>query len=253
MELELIKQGSTGELVVMWQEFLTEVGCYVGPLHPMFDDETTSATRRLEARLGYDEDGVVDGQLWGYALQNGLAGVESRHPTPPAPPFKALTTMQKHNRFGLIRSVADSVLPDGIRITNDWAGINLIRVDIPQATKVPCMPHKGIIMNKAMAAPIQALFAAWEDQGLLRLIQSWGGLYCARYVRRSPGVLSSHAWGTAFDINAQWNGLGMVPTPAHKSGSVIPLVEAANRLGFWWGGHWKRPDGMHFELAKDVL
>jgi hypothetical protein len=34
-------------------------------------------------------------------------------------------------------------------------------------------------------------------------------------------------------------------------GCLRELVEIANGLGFYWGGHFSgRPDGMHFELAE---
>ena len=35
----------------------------------------------------------------------------------------------------------------------------------------------------------------------------------------------------------------------HK-GSVRQLVPIANELGFYWGGHFNRRDGMHFEMAR---
>jgi hypothetical protein len=31
---------------------------------------------------------------------------------------------------------------------------------------------------------------------------------------------------------------------------VRELVEIANEWGFYWGGHFTRKDGMHFEIAK---
>ncbi len=63
--------------------------------------------------------------------------------------------------------------------------------------------------------------------------------------------LSNHAYGTAFDINAAQNGLGVEPAAIGKRGCVRELVPLANRHGFFWGGHFsKRKDGMHFEVGK---
>jgi hypothetical protein len=63
--------------------------------------------------------------------------------------------------------------------------------------------------------------------------------------------LSNHAFGGAFDINDQWNGLGETPALVGARGCVRELVEIANRFGFFWGGHYShRPDGMHFEIAR---
>jgi hypothetical protein len=65
--------------------------------------------------------------------------------------------------------------------------------------------------------------------------------------------LSNHAWGTAFDINVQWNGLGITPAFRNEAGSVRDLVEIAYQNGFYWGGWFKsRQDGMHFEVYKIV-
>jgi hypothetical protein len=55
---------------------------------------------------------------------------------------------------------------------------------------------------------LEALWAAWEKAGLLRLVRSYDGGFYPRYKRLQahiPANLSNHSWGTAFDINAQWN------------------------------------------------
>jgi hypothetical protein len=63
--------------------------------------------------------------------------------------------------------------------------------------------------------------------------------------------LSNHAFSSALDINQRWNGLGMIPALEDAQGSLRELVPIANEHGFFWGGHFKRrPDGMHFEVAK---
>jgi len=66
---------------------------------------------------------------------------------------------------------------------------------------------------------------------------------------RGSTNLSRHAWGTAFDINVPWNGLNVVPPRVGDKGSVRELVTIANKHGFYWGGHFGRLDGMHFEIA----
>jgi len=251
MELGIIKRGSTGDLVAMWQEFLLGEGYYQGQLHATFDAATERATKSLEHTLKYEEDGIVDSQLWGHAFKRGYALLTTPYEMPQIPDFHALNVEQKNNLFGRIVAKPAPTLsnPEGLTIVNNWQAENLTTLVIPQLAA-----NGGkVSVNKKMAAPMTALFAAWEDHGLISYIRSWGGCWCPRYVRRAPGVLSSHAWGTAFDINAKWNGLGRVPAPEGKIGSVIRLVEDANRFGFWWGGHWTRPDGMHFELAKEVL
>jgi predicted lactoylglutathione lyase len=44
--------------------------------------------------------------------------------------------------------------------------------------------------------------------------------------------------------------LGCVPALVGKDGSVRKLVEIAHQNGFFWGGHFTRLDGMHWEIAK---
>jgi hypothetical protein len=35
-----------------------------------------------------------------------------------------------------------------------------------------------------------------------------------------------------------------------EHGCLLELVPIANEHGFYWGGHFSRKDGMHFEIAK---
>ncbi|KAK0039538.1 M15 family metallopeptidase [Biomphalaria pfeifferi] len=138
-----------------------------------------------------------------------------------------------------------------IRITDGWAGNNIVKVFIPQLIGIEGAPSDGIVFfHRAGAEQLKALFAAWQKAGLLHYVKSWAGSFVPRMVRGSKTQLSNHAFGSAFDINAAWNGLGKTPTAADKTGTVIPLVKIANEHGFFWGGHYNsRKDGMHFELA----
>jgi hypothetical protein len=55
--------------------------------------------------------------------------------------------------------------------------------------------------------------------------------------------MSLHSWGLAVDFNAAWNGFGAVPTMSPE------LVACFTDAGFAWGGVWKKPDGMHHQIA----
>lgn len=252
MELKILKRGMKGPLVGVWQEFLFGELLYTGSIDQDFGNKTDRATKSYEKARGFPKDGIVDDELWAAAILDGLFLSGSRSALPPAPGFKPLSVAQKHKLFGVIESVPAPTRgnPEGIRITNDWQSKNLIKVKVPQLEWTDDTPKNcSIFVNKVAAEPIKALFKRWEEEGLMRYVDSWAGSWAPRYVRRSPGVLSSHAWGTAFDINAAWNGLSRRPAGVDSTGTVIPLVRAANELGFWWGGHWERPDGMHFELV----
>ena len=253
MQLQILKRGMKGPLVGLWQEFLHGEGLYKHRIDRDFGGKTDTATKKYERGEALPPDGIVDDILWASAISRGLVVVGSRWLLPNKPKFKPLSVSMKHKRFGVIKSKAAPTARnrEAIKITNNWQAENLARVKVPQLIAVDGAPRSGrIFVHKKAVEPVKTLFQLWEKRGLLKHVRSWAGSWVPRYVRRAPGILSSHAWGTAFDINAAWNGLGRSPAAADRTGTVIPLVKAANECGFWWGGHWKRPDGMHFELVQ---
>jgi hypothetical protein len=56
--------------------------------------------------------------------------------------------------------------------------------------------------------------------------------------------LSRHAWGGALDINTSGNCFGCTPHQPRR------LVKIMRRWGFFWGGTFPTPDGMHFEWLR---
>lgn len=185
---------------------------------------------------------------------------------PPRPNFLPLSYGDREKVFGHIECVPTPTPdnPEGVRITNDFAK-HLVRIHVPQLAKIPGAmlqgkivgrgPKNGMVtLHELAAQPMLDLWNAWEDASLLHLVLTDAGMLVTRYVRGSFSVLSNHSYGTAFDINAPWNGLKKVPALLGKRGCVRELVEIANSLGWWWGGHgwppgYDRLDGMHLELA----
>ena len=84
---------------------------------------------------------------------------------------------------------------------------------------------------------MKTLWQAWETAGLSERILTFEGSYNARFIRGSRTKLSNHPFGSAFDINARWNGLGAFPALEGQEGSVRELINIANEHGFFWGGH----------------
>jgi hypothetical protein len=141
-----------------------------------------------------------------------------------------------------------------IEILDDWVEQNILTIEIPQLKSILAFgkPFNGLV--RFYKGAVEQLRQAWEDverHRLLDRVLSWDGSFVPRLVRGSTSRPSNHAFGTAFDINARWNGLGVTPPPAGVKGSVRELVPIFEKYGFFWGGNYRhRPDGMHFEVVR---
>lgn len=71
--------------------------------------------------------------------------------------------------------------------------------------------------------------------------------------------LSSHSFGTAFDINTDlggyWRWTDAAEGQVTDYHNKIPetLVREFERFGFIWGGKWNHFDGMHFEYRPELI
>lgn len=254
--MQTLRLGSKGEDVRAWQFFLRGIDLFMGDASGTFDDATKQATQEFQRRHALADDGIVGNRTFGTAMQQGFPLVPDDPALPdtlefpPKPDFQALGVAGKRAAFGEYAFEAVAGDPDAIRITDGWEAKNIELITIPQLVGKEGAHSKGHArFHKKVAPKVLALFAAWDQAGLGGLVLSYAGSYVPRFVRGRPGVLSSHAFGSAFDINAGWNGLGKVPALKGNKGSVRELVPIANQLGFYWGGHFDRRDGMHFELA----
>ena len=260
--MKTLRKGDQGISVVSWETFLTGQGFYRVVVDGKFDDDTYQATIGFQKANGLTADGVVGPKTYGVALGLGFPGVEDSSTEvvgpnwPPRPDLKPVNQARREELFGKFAYVPapTEANPEAITITDGWAAANIVTVEVPQLVGVAGAPKGGrVSFHKAAAPQLQALFAAWEAAGLLPLVLSWAGTWVPRFIRGSRTTLSNHAWGTAFDINVPWNGLGATPALVGARGSVRKLVPLANEHGFYWGGHFGgRPDGMHFEVAALV-
>ena len=261
--MKTLRKGDQGISVVAWETFLTGQMHYRVVVDGKFDDDTYEATVDFQRKHGLTADGVVGPKTYGIALGLGYPGVEdtsvdeSGPNSPPRPAnLKPINQARREELFGKFAYVATptSSNPEAITITDGWADVNIVTVEVPQLVGVGGAPKDGrVSFHKAAAPQLQALFAAWEAAGLMPLVLSWAGTWVPRFIRGSRTSLSNHAWGTAFDLNVPWNPLGAVPALVGQKGSTRALVPLANEHGFYWGGHFAgRPDGMHFEVAALV-
>ncbi|MGB3336914.1 MAG: M15 family metallopeptidase [Devosia sp.] len=146
----------------------------------------------------------------------------------------------------------------------DWTASKIVDIAIPQLKFAK--GYSGSFRTHHRAAPVfSALFAAWEAADLLHLVRTYEGCFVARYKRNQAPAgnaghglkdsaavpqLSNHSFGSAFDINYIDNQLGAVPAVCGQRGATRELVDAANKLGIYWGGHFNTKDGMHFEISR---
>lgn len=257
--MRTLRRGSKGEDVERWQYFLRGRELYWHEVDGDFGNYTWLATQEFQRRHGLVDDGIVGNRTYAEAMRLGLSVVEDDPllpdtlDGPPKPPFNPLGPAGRNLVFGAFPYEPSPTAgnPEAIRIVSDWAKENIVRVKIPQLTGVHGAPASGEIAAHRLAAPkLLELFDSWEQAGLSKLVLTFGGSYVPRFVRGKPGVLSAHSHGSAFDINVAWNAFGAYPARVGTRGSVRELVPIANSLGFYWGGHFSKRDGMHFELVK---
>lgn len=121
---------------------------------------------------------------------------------------------------------------------NSWLTI----WDIPTELEVGIIPKK-LWCNKDLIVPLSDAIKNIISRNLVSQLKTWDGCVNIRK-KRGGSTYSLHSWGIAVDINAFENGFGAVP-------KMTPdLVKCFTDAGFDWGGSWKKPDGMHFQLSK---
>jgi len=261
--MNVLRLGDRGPDVRQWQFFLIGQGIQAGTADGIFGEQTLLATQAFQQRHGLVPDGFVGNRTLGEAARLGFEIAKDPAPPtdpgganfPPPPSFPAITsTTERQKLFGKFtfkhRPVPGNF--ENIEITDDFVAKNIVTVKIPQLVGVRRAPSSGRVQfHRSAAAQLEALWAEWDTAGLLDRVLTFDGSFVPRFIRGSTTTLSNHAFGSAFDINADFNPLGAVPALVGKRGSVRELVQIANQHGFFWGGHFKgRKDGMHFEIAK---
>jgi hypothetical protein len=139
-----------------------------------------------------------------------------------------------------------------IDIDRDWMRSETATVSLPLVEG-----SKKISVHRKAADAFTRAFDAIATAGLQSAIRTYDGAWVPRHVGWDPTRrLSSHSWGIAIDLNARWNGYGVLPAALGRTGSVREIVGLFEAQGFAWGGYFqplKICDGMHFELARKDL
>jgi len=119
---------------------------------------------------------------------------------------------------------------------------NMIVWDVPTELEIGVIPKK-LYCNKDLVEPLKKAFKNLIDTGYVKELKTFDGCFCIRNIKGSSSM-SLHSWGIAIDVNAAWNGLGVVPVLSQG------FVKCFTDVGFDWGGNFTRKDGMHFQLSK---
>jgi hypothetical protein len=176
--------------------------------------------------------------------------------------FRRTTT---HPVVGVVEWETDRfVSGQPIRLLNVFSR-RVTRVLVPQLAgikdvRTPALAAAGARFDGRLQffgpghAQLLAAFAEIESAGLKDRLISIAGSFNSRLIKRKDGgptrTPSNHSFGTAFDINSEFNRQGVRPPAIGRPGSVRELVPIFERHGFRWGGGFGTPDGMHFELAR---
>ena len=285
-ERPLVRFGDDNDHVEHLQQLLIAHGATI-IADGDFGPKTLAAVRTFQEATGLLVDGKVGSLTWGVleAEQGAVVATSiewsgavddasERDEEPPKPDFKPI--VGNHGRQAVFGKFKYAPAPtagnlEGIRFKDDWPDRNIVTIEIPELKLIQGVEHQGRIIgagpksgkvsvHRMVAKQIQGLWRMWGEEGLIEeTILTWAGLWNPRFIRITkkmheagikPTVLSNHSFATAFDINAPWNGFGREPARRGERGCVWDLVPIAHEFGFYWGGHFKRKDGMHFEVAK---
>lgn len=135
----------------------------------------------------------------------------------------------------------------------NWAQENLKRYRFPFPMKLSWRPDELVTFFKAhykvgdiMVDALREILA-YRDLDYLRDngFDHYGGVFNFRY-KRGGTELSMHSYAIAIDINPH-----LAPMGGNPFGQPDFIIEAFEKRGFIWGGRWKRPDGQHFQAAKN--
>lgn len=226
-----------------------------------FGPQTEGVVKDYQRSRCIEVDGKVGPQTWGKLLAEGFRPVsyrpdaggfeKERSPAwPPAP--EGATSPNGLVLFGQEFTYTPHPLPsmpEYVKADPEWIQDNISTAHIPQLIGVEGARSDGsMLFNRHLLFQVQDLFDVWEQRGDIGLVLSFAGSWVTRFIRGRRDRLSNHSFGTAFDINAAWNGFRRQPALVGSRGSVRKLVLPAYELGFYWGGWYN--DGMHFEAYK---
>ena len=151
-------------------------------------------------------------------------------------------------------------------VSQKWESASMATIRHPILPTTPCpdcgaaQPGK-LYVHRLIAQPLTAVFDAWRDmqrQGdPYRLFHV--GCFAPRAQRGSNGLVPSlHTFGIAWDVNEHANKMIYpieLDDPRRRTAKDLPdtWIDAAKRLGAFWGGEFThRFDPMHTQFARGM-
>jgi hypothetical protein len=209
------------ETIAVAQKMLKEAGYYAGEITGIADSGTRAAIKAFQSAKGLVPDGYLGPKTKQILSTKGPTGDQVQY----------------------------EVDEDGmLKFISGWSEADVVPVAIPQLAGVAGAPASGSVrFYKGATEDLEAAFKEIEEHGLISDILSWDGAFVPRTVRGRPSI---HAYGLAFDINAQWNSALREAPAVGEKGSVRRLVPVFEKHGFRWGGNFARGDPTHFQWAR---
>jgi spore coat assembly protein SafA len=238
---------------------LTDMAAYARPVDygpALWTGKAADLSPGLARHLNLETDDEVEVSFSPGALIISPEPVEEEEAEIYAAPTAVFSEAQIKKHFGSFSFREDySQKGAWIIINPPWEADNITKVFIPCLQGVLTYGNTRfngwVRCHKKIAADLQAAFAEIKEQDLKDRILFWSGSHAPRHKNhdRNRG-LSPHSWGIALDLNHQWNQYGDPPAEEGDKGSVMELVPIFEQHGFYWGGNFGDPDGMHFEYAR---
>jgi putative peptidoglycan binding protein/D-alanyl-D-alanine carboxypeptidase-like protein len=243
--MRVLKKGVRGDDVAQWELFLHGAGfTFTQPRDNVFDAETEKLTKEFQRKNKLVPDGIVGNATFGAAMLQGFEGVpfvdEPAAKFPRKPDFEPIVGNAARNAlFGPMKFRPGPLNGDfgkeTITVTNDFESTSILRTEIPELIGIKGASSTGRVrFHKTCVPQLKGLWTAWGKKVCWKHILTFDGAYAPRFTRCSNKTLSNHAFGTAFDINADENPLGAQPALPGRKGCVFELVPTAHQFGFYW-------------------
>jgi len=147
--------------------------------------------------------------------------------------------------FGTFARRDDPATKGRVLILGEWERQNIVSLTPPfELRDGRGRPISAIRCHRLIAPALTRVLEDLKARALCHLINTFDGCFEPRHMSWDPKrALSRHSWGIAVDANAR-----LFPYGSHSKQDER-LIAAFARQGFTWGGEWKEPDPMHFEVV----